>query len=100
MTQYVIVRRDLPLGLLAAQIAHAAGAFRQHPPGTHVVVLGVDDEAELDFVAERLWNAGITHSVIDEDEGPFAGQRTAISLDLISDRSRVRKILSSLPLLK
>jgi len=57
MTQrhYVVVRQDLPLGVLCAQVVHAAGESSDRvPTGTHAVVLSVPDEAALASVAGRL----------------------------------------------
>lgn len=96
----MVVRRDLPLGLLASFVAHAAGHYGPHPPGTHVVILGVADETHLMAVANRLANAGIAHTVEVEDDAPYAGQRMAIGLALVQDRQPVRKLLSQLPLLR
>lgn len=87
---------------MAAQIVHAAGESisSAHPPHTHVVVLAVENEAQLLSIAKRLDAAGIEHKVIREVDEPYTGQHTAIGVFPVTDRSAVRKITSSLPLLR
>lgn len=107
---YVIVRADLPRGLQAAQICHAAGESTLNgapPEGTHAVVLQVDDEDHLLHIAEKIWYAEIPHTVIYEPDlpnspnlGPDVGQATAIGIVPARDRSEIRKVLGRLPLLR
>lgn len=99
-TQYIVTRRDLPRGFLAAQVAHAAGSYGKHPPETHVVVLAVENEAELRRTAERLSSAGVGCLPIHEPDEPWSGQMTAIGCALVNDRQLVRKVVSSIPLLR
>jgi hypothetical protein len=101
LTHYVIVRTDLPLGLLAAQIVHAAGesAHRPLPPDTHAVVLAVPDEVSLRTVATRLSAAGIEHHLVCEPDAPWYGQAMAIGV-CPRDRGAVRRCVSDLPLLR
>jgi hypothetical protein len=65
-----------------------------------MVVLAVDTEAQLRRVADALGEQSLTHKLIVEDAGPHAGEAMAIGLAPISDRASVRKVLSSMPLLK
>jgi len=97
----VIVRKDLPLGHLASQVAHAAGeGSARHPPGVHVVVLAARDEAHLREVSSRLTASQVAQTLIEESDGAFAGQAMAIGCELVQDRTPIRKVVSSLPLLK
>jgi len=96
----VIVREDLPKGVLAAHVCHAAGESGPAPLGSIAVVLGVPNEAELNAVAKRLAAAGVLHVPIHENAGPFAGQATAIGVMPISDRTAIRKVVSALPLVR
>jgi peptidyl-tRNA hydrolase len=96
----VIVREDLPKGVLAAHVCHAAGESGPAPPGSIAVVLGVSDEPELLRIAARLDTQCITHVLIRENAGPFDGQATAIGIPPTSDRTAIRKALSSLPLVR
>jgi peptidyl-tRNA hydrolase len=96
----VVVREDLPKGVLAAHVAHAAGESGPAPPGSIAVVLGVPNEAELLAIDARLTARGVSHVLIREDVGPYQDQATAIGLVPTSDRARVRKVLSSLPLVR
>jgi hypothetical protein len=100
VTQYIVVRRDLPIGVLAAQVAHAAGSYGKHPPEAHVVVLAVDGEPALRRAAERLQAAGVGHTPIHEPDEPWGGQMMAVGCSLVTDRTPVRKAVSELPLLR
>jgi peptidyl-tRNA hydrolase len=108
---YVIVRADLPRGLQAAQICHAAAesaANADVPDGTHAVVLQVVDEEHLLDVADKLWRAGIkNYKLIIEPDLPLYedrpledGQGTAIGIPPTSDRSKIASVLGRLPLLR
>lgn len=96
----MIVREDLPKGILAAHVAHAAGESGPAPPGTIAVVLGVPHEAELLAIARRFATREIEHVLIRENAGPFDGQATAIGVRPTHDRKRVGKVVSSLRLVR
>lgn len=81
-------------------MAHAAGSYGKHPEGTYVVVLGVKDEAALAALAGKLESSGIEHTQVREPDAPWCGQLTSIGCSLVVDRSVVRKVVSSLPLLR
>lgn len=99
---YVIVRADLPHGVQVAQTIHAAGESCEGPlpSGTYAIALAARDQLHLEELATRLWDAEIPHRVIEEPDSPYDGQIMAIGLWPTSDRDRVRKVLSSLPLIK
>jgi peptidyl-tRNA hydrolase len=101
LVHYVVVRDDLPRGLLAAMVVHAAGESSPGnlAAGTHAVVLAAKDEATLRAAAERLTRAGIQHVCIDEPDAPYDGALMAIGV-LPARKEVVRKALSSLPLLR
>lgn len=101
ITQYIVVRADLPLGMIAAQVAHAAGhGSERHPPETHVVVLQVPNEKALLKISERLVRAEVAQTLIIETDLPYNGQAMAIGCELVRDRSAAQSCLSSLPLLR
>jgi len=68
------------MGLMAAQIVHAAGESSPGslPSGTIAVALWVPDEKALIAVAARLTLAGIAHKRIFEDSEPYKHQLVAI----------------------
>ena len=101
LTHYVIVRKDLPPGFQAAQIVHAAGESSQGKllPNTNAVVLSVDNENDLWWIAGQISIAGIAHVLIREVDPPYSGQYTALGIVPLGDRSRVKKIFSKLSLL-
>lgn len=96
------MRSDLPLGFLAAQVTHAAGESitDKLPPHTHAVVLAVPDESTLRDYSARLSAAGVSHVLVIESDAPYEGQATAIGVMPLRERAVVRRVLSSLPLLK
>lgn len=96
----MIVREDLPKGVLAAHVCHAAGESGPAPLGSIAVVLGVPNETELRAVGARLKAAGVLHVAIHENAGPYAGQATALGIVPIYDRTAVRKVVSALPLVR
>lgn len=99
LAHYVICRVDLPMGVAAAQIVHAAGesATGPVPPDTFAIVLAVPGEAQLMELASKIAEAGLEHRVIVETDGPHAGQ--AMTIGVRPDRrSALRRHFSSLPL--
>lgn len=96
---FVIVRRDLSIGLLAAMCVHAAGESSPGdlPGNTHAVVLSAPDEAALAAVKDRLARAGVAHVAIRE---PDLGD-ALMAIGVRPARKEIlRKHLSSLPLLR
>ncbi len=96
----MVVRDDLPKGVLAAHILHAAGESGPAPPGSIAVALAVSSEADLLHVAARLDACGVAYVLIREDAGTFANQVTAIGIPPVTDRTAIRKALSHLRLVK
>lgn len=89
MTQFVIVRADLPMGFAAAQVVHATGESvegRVVVEGTNAVVLAVAGEPKLLWLAEQLAAAGIPHVLVREPDAPWLGQATAIGLPPLDRR--------------
>lgn len=88
------------MGLLAAQVCHAAGesAYEPVPPGTHAVVLS-SSKSELEALEARLRAASIAHAAIRENTVPYAGELVAIGLQPCL-RECVKRFVSALPLLK
>lgn len=95
------VRQDLPRGIQAANLIHAAGFSSPGnlPPHTHAIALAVPDEAALWRLSDALHRAGIEHVRVIEFDEPFAGQLLAIG---VAPRPKevLRRYLSSLPLLR
>ena len=82
-----------------AQTAHAASEASGHPP-TIVVALAVPDEASLRRIALALGEQSLTYKLVEECDGPFAGQAMALGVAPTVDRAAVRKVVSALPLVK
>lgn len=70
------------------------------PDGTIVVALAVPTEETLRDIARALGEQSLTYRLVVENEGSFAGQAMAIGVTPTSDRARVRKATSQLPLVK
>lgn len=102
LTHYVIVRDDLPRGVLAAQIVHAAGESSPGtlPPDTTAVVLRVGSEAELARLEARLAEGDVSHRAIREPDAPWHGALMAIGLAPVADRGRLRAYTRGLKLLR
>jgi peptidyl-tRNA hydrolase len=97
-----VVRADLPLGDLAAQLVHAAGysaLLAPLPPGTNAVVLSVPGEAELLALEALLRSRGLTFAAVREPDAPFNGALTAIGI-APGPRASLRRLLKRLPLLR
>ena len=87
--------------MIAAQVAHAAGAgSERHPPEVHVVVLSVPSEKALRQTYCRLVNAEVPATLVQETDPPYTFQAMSIGLELVRDRRLVNQALSSLPLLR
>ena len=88
LTHYILVRRDLPLGVVAAMITHAAGesgsrycdcydgGFR----GARAVVLGFADEPTLLRAAEKLRRHCIDAVRVNESDDPYDGALMAVGV--------------------
>lgn len=98
LCHYVIVRSDLPHGSQVAQVVHAVGESTPErvPPNTVAVALAARDEEHLLDIADVLHYAGIKFSLIYECDG----QAMAIGCEPTRDRQKMRKALSSLPLVR
>jgi hypothetical protein len=96
------VRRDLPLGTIAAQLIHAAGASSPGvlPDGTRAIALMVDSEAELALLAERLELASIPIVMVREPDPPWSGALMAIGISPFADVRAARRVLAKLQLLR
>ena len=102
LTHYCIIREDLPLGVLAAQLTHAAGESSPGslPKNTTAVVLAAKNEAHLEFVEAKLRRLAIPHHAIREPDSPWNEALMSIGIPPVEDRTTIRKAVSSLPLLK
>jgi len=101
-THYCIIRKDLPLGVLAAQLIHAAGESSPGnlPDNTHAVALAAKSEEHLLFLEAKLRRLSIPHKAIREPDAPWNGALMAIGIEPVADRNQVKKVTSSLPLLR
>ena len=104
MAHYCIVRKDIPAGNQAAQLLHAAGesAAPRPEPGCFAIALHADDEDHLLEISAKLDAKGIPHHLVHEamDDDQWPGQLMAIGINPTTERSRIRKVLSSLPLVR
>ncbi|NJK32610.1 MAG: hypothetical protein HC927_09480 [Deltaproteobacteria bacterium] len=102
LTHYCVIRQDLPRGVLAAQLIHAAGESVRGalPEHTIAVALAADDEAHLLALERELRRLGIAHRAIREPDPPWNGALMAIGLEPVRDRARLRAVTGKLRLLK
>lgn len=109
LTHYIVVRRDLPLGVIAAQVTHAAGESfyllasysggsmaasqeaggerpptransRDDIPRATAVVLGARNESKLLSLERLLADHCVPHIAVREPDEPWNGQLMAIGL--------------------
>ena len=91
LTHYIIVRRDLPLGVVCAQVTHAAGesfgrwacgrsTYDVWQSGTTAVVLGVGTQRRLLNLEKKLKRHHVPHVAVREPDAPWNGQLMAIGL--------------------
>lgn len=92
---YIIIREDLSIGQIGAQIAHAAGETGPAVPGTHAVVLSVRNERELEEVSARLYRIEVEHHLVIEENG----EMMAIGLYPTKNRDRFKVVTDKLSLL-
>lgn len=98
LVHYCIVRADLPHGSQVAQIIHAAGESTptRVPENTVAVALHARNQTHLLEIRETLQKAGISHVLISECDG----EPMSIGIEPTRDRSSIRKVTSSLPLVR
>lgn len=96
LTHYCVVRADLPFGVQAAQLIHAAGQSitEPHADGTYAIALAIASEADLRALSLKLALAGVRHVLIIEDDAPYTGQAMAIGITPC-DRAKLKRFLSS-----
>lgn len=101
IAHYCITRADLPHGVKAAQLIHAAGESSPGNvhSGTFAFALVTKTEEELKALGWELFKAGIPHKLIFEPDAPWTGQLMAIGV-VPGPRKKLRKYFSNFPLLK
>ncbi len=93
LVHYIFVRRDLPIGTIAAMVTHAAGESAAkyeskqdnifNEPifnGATAVVLEAKDEKHLNWIADYLFSLSIDFTEVHESGGPYSGQFMAIGV--------------------
>jgi hypothetical protein len=98
---YIVCREDLPRGIQAAMLVHAAGESSPGnlAEGTYAVVLAVRDAKALAQIADRLRVAGVDFVAVFEPDPPYDGELMALGLRP-ARKEHVRRHLSALPLLR
>lgn len=98
-THYVIIRRDLPLGVIVSQTVHAAGesALGRVTPDTHAVALAARDEAHLADIERELIELGFEHRAIREPDRD--NELMAIGIPPLVDRNLIKPVTRQLKLL-
>jgi len=99
MVHYVIVRSDLTHGQQVAQAVHAVGESHGglvHPAGTVAVALSATDKKHLLEIYATIVAADIKCVLIIECDG----EPMAIGVCPTRDRKSIRKVTSTLKLVK
>ena len=100
-THYVIVRADLPLGVIVAQTIHAAGESSPGPglpTGTRAVALAARNERHLATLEQELIGLDIPHRAIREPDR--FNELMAIGIFPVADRTTLQTVTKRLRLLR
>lgn len=102
LTHYCVIRQDLPLGALGAQLVHAAGESSpgELPDGTIAVVLAAKSLEHIEHLERKLLRLQIPHRAIREPDAPWNGELMAIGVVPVADRELVKPVTGSLRLLR
>jgi hypothetical protein len=95
---YVIVRSDVPAGVQAAQIIHAAGESGPAEPTTFAVALHARPE-QLLLLEVALLQAGVRFVAIREPDPPWDGALMAIGIHPVR-KHEVAHLVRKYPLVK
>jgi hypothetical protein len=114
LTQYIIVRRDIPLEKIPVYTAHAAGIAtfawcaylrETHPEASWErldtrwgfpsrIIRGSKTEERLKRLVQKLKDHGVTfYEVVEPDPGPFQDQLMAVAL-LPDEKDNVKSLLN------
>lgn len=106
IVHYIFVRRDLPIGVLAAMVTHAAGesgALFQDESGRFrgatAVVFEAKTQADLKKVEAFLYEADVPAVSIVETSKPYSGQLMSIGVVPL-DREHGNRLFGKFQLLK
>lgn len=107
LVHYIFVRKDLPLGTLAAMVTHAAGEsgalygdeYDGRFRGATAVVLEAENEQALTEIREKLFDNVIDAVDIRESGGDYHGQLMAIGL-VPAEREQVGELLKHYKILR
>lgn len=91
------------MGVLAAQLVHAAGESSPGdlPPHTTAVVLAARDRTHLEMIEVKLLRLGVPHVAIREPDEPWCNELMAIGVvPMDKGNKQLRRVTSQLPLLR
>lgn len=97
---YCLIRADLPLGVMGAQLIHASRRSSQgvsFDDSTRAVALVVPSELQLLSIERKLIAKKIPHVAVREPDRD--NELTAIGLAPSQETSAIKSILGNLPLL-
>lgn len=96
-TQYILVRKDLPIHTQMVNVGHAGGESVRVAPidkRTRIRLLWVDDEAQLLFFYEEMKKKGYPVDIVNEPDEPYCGAAMALGCGPMTERvSALSKIL-------
>lgn len=95
LTHYCIVKSGLSKGITCAMLCHAAGDSSPGnlPKDTRVVALEAED---ITLLAERLRDTEVPHHLVIEEDGRLM----AIGIEPTDELKPIRRVTSSLPLIR
>lgn len=101
LTHYCLVREDLPVGAIGAQLIHAAGESSPGdlPDGTFAVALAARSLGHIEHLERKLVQLEIPHVAVREPDAPYNGELVAIGIVPVEDRGLVKPVTGGLKLL-
>lgn len=102
LIHYILVRKDLPLGVMAAMVTHAAGesaALHENFRGCVACVLEAKNESALKEAIKTFELADLQYVVVSEPSPPYDGAFMAIGV-VPGERDTLSPIMKSFQCLK
>lgn len=98
---YCIIRKGLPVGVIAAQLVHAAGESNPEGKHSYSVVLCANKD-KLEIIESKLKNLGVSHVSVRETDAPYNGELLAIGINpfVKENNPKLKQVVKRLSLLK
>jgi hypothetical protein len=96
-TQYILIRRDIPVEKQMVNVGHAAGESIRVAPidkRTRIRLLWVEDEKELLLFYDKMKEKSYPVDIVYEPDPPYNGAAMAVGTEPMTERvSALSKVL-------